>query len=331
MGFFLLLTVSVFAGFLPMLCWAALVWWADRYEKEPVSLLAMAFLWGVAPAVGFSILLEMILLPSIAGTGSSDPTSAFTLLSAGGWAPWIEEGVKLLGLVGLFMVARHELDGPMDGVVYASMIGFGFAATENTLYFLSSNGMPDFFLLFFLRAMLFGAAHAMFTAFSAWGLVMALSAKRPWQSILWASAGFLLAVGLHWFHNTGIQQLAESVWPFLLSVALNLTGVGFIVLLICGALIRERSIIRKYLYPYVRADVLSLDQWRSACSIRGRILEEWRAVSQMDLRTYWRISAFYSTCAELAFKEKQRAQHGPNPNLDGRIFFLRKRLVELIF
>jgi hypothetical protein len=117
----------------------------------------------------------------------------------------------------------------------------------------------------------------------------------------------------------------------LLSIALNCMGIGFIILLICGSLIRERNTIRKYLYPYVRADVITLEQWRSASSVRGRISEEWNALAQMDWRTYWRISSFYSVCAELAFKEKIHAHQHADPALDARIYYLRKRLVELTF
>jgi protease PrsW len=314
-----------------MILWATIVWWSDRFEKEPVSLLAMAFLWGVAPAVGVSILFEMMVLPALTASSSADPNSILNLLNSRGWAPLVEEGIKLLGLVGLVIVARNEIDGPMDGIVYAAMIGFGFAATENTLYFLTSKGWSDFFLLFFLRAMLFGAAHAMFAAFSGWGLVMGISAKQSWKGVAWVAAGFILAVGMHWLHNTGLQNLADNPWNFILSVGLNLAGVMFIILLLCGALIRESHSIKKYLYPYVHADVISLQQWRKAGSIRARLSDEWNALSQWDLRDYLRLSTFYSVCAELAFKEKQRVMMGPSSLLDSRIEYLRKRLVEITF
>ncbi len=35
----------------PTLVYALLVWWLDRYEKEPLPLLVVAFLWGAVPAV----------------------------------------------------------------------------------------------------------------------------------------------------------------------------------------------------------------------------------------------------------------------------------------
>ena len=36
----------------------------------------------------------------------------------------------------LFLLVRNEFDNVLDGVVYGAVIGFGFAMTENTLYFI---------------------------------------------------------------------------------------------------------------------------------------------------------------------------------------------------
>jgi RsiW-degrading membrane proteinase PrsW (M82 family) len=147
----LLLTVSLLAGFLPMVCWAVILWWFDRFEKEPVSLLAVSFLWGVVPGISISLLMEFLLNPLLGSARAMQPLG-FVLFRNDMLAPVIEEGVKLLGLVGVFLAARNEIDGPLDGMIYAAMIGFGFAAAENTLFFLTSRNIPDFLLLVFLNA-----------------------------------------------------------------------------------------------------------------------------------------------------------------------------------
>jgi pyridoxal phosphate-dependent aminotransferase EpsN len=46
------LLVSLFFGFVPMFFFAALVYWLDRYEKEPKILLGATFFWGVVIAAG---------------------------------------------------------------------------------------------------------------------------------------------------------------------------------------------------------------------------------------------------------------------------------------
>ena len=62
------MSVAVIASLLfaviPTLCYVAIVWWCDRYEKEPFWLLAAAFLWGAVPAILLAIGGEVILDPA---------------------------------------------------------------------------------------------------------------------------------------------------------------------------------------------------------------------------------------------------------------------------
>ena len=49
-------------------------------------------------------------------------------------APVTEEAAKGLFILLLLWFRRNELDGILDGIVYAGMVGIGFAFTENILY-----------------------------------------------------------------------------------------------------------------------------------------------------------------------------------------------------
>ena len=53
-------------------------------------------------------------------------------------APVAEEASKGLFLLLLLWWRRAELDGVLDGIVYAGMVGVGFAFTENILYLASA-------------------------------------------------------------------------------------------------------------------------------------------------------------------------------------------------
>jgi protease PrsW len=59
------------------------------------------------------------------------------LVSAGENALWIaavpEETVKV-GIIAAVALRSREFDEPMDGVVYGTAVGLGFAAVENFLY-----------------------------------------------------------------------------------------------------------------------------------------------------------------------------------------------------
>ncbi|TKJ27708.1 MAG: hypothetical protein CEE40_12880, partial [Chloroflexi bacterium B3_Chlor] len=57
--FFVGLTIS--AAVAPAVLYSLLIWWLDRYEKEPWGLLAATFIWGAIPAVCLAFVGEFIL------------------------------------------------------------------------------------------------------------------------------------------------------------------------------------------------------------------------------------------------------------------------------
>ena len=68
---------------------------------------------------------------SRASASRAVPPSATSLAVV---APVTEEATKGAFLLLLLWWRRHELDGVLDGIVYAGMVGIGFAFTENILY-----------------------------------------------------------------------------------------------------------------------------------------------------------------------------------------------------
>jgi len=52
MGFIL----SLFFGFVPMLVFAWILYWLDRFEKEPKILLGVVFVWGAMVAAGVAFI-----------------------------------------------------------------------------------------------------------------------------------------------------------------------------------------------------------------------------------------------------------------------------------
>src|SRR4030042_247624 len=185
MDLLVLLLTSVFAGILPMICWAVLVWWFDRYEKEPLHLLVISFLWGVAPAIVIAAIVELV-LALLSGYSGDSASTGISIFNLGIIAPVVEEGVKMLGLLGVFWIAGKEIDGPLDGIIDGPLVGFGFAATENVLFFLSSASVGEVLVMIFLRAMVFGSLHAMLAAFTGLGLAFAQYARGAGRAILWA-------------------------------------------------------------------------------------------------------------------------------------------------
>ena len=64
-------------------------------------------------------------------------------MSATFGAPFVEETLKGAVLVGLLWRRRQEFDGPTDGIIYAAMVGLGFAMIENVGYYINALVTPD--------------------------------------------------------------------------------------------------------------------------------------------------------------------------------------------
>jgi RsiW-degrading membrane proteinase PrsW (M82 family) len=176
--------------------------WLDRYEPEPRTLLAAGLLWG-----GFVATAAAIVLQGLGGLvgGFSDQLSLELV------APVTEEASKGLFLVLLLWWRRAELDGVLDGIVYAGMVGIGFAFTENILYLgaayngtdgMGPGGTEAVTATFVVRCLLSPFAHPLFTAFTGVGVGLAVSSRHATGRTLWPLAGYVCAVVAHAIWNT---------------------------------------------------------------------------------------------------------------------------------
>ena len=175
--------------------------WLDRYEPEPRRLLLMALLWGAFVATFGALVVQGI--GGIFAGVSEDASLAVV-------APLSEEFTKGLFLFFLLWWRRAELDGVLDGIVYAGMVGIGFAFTENILYLgaayngsdgMGPGGVAGITTVFVLRCVFSPFAHPLFTAFIGIGIGIAVSTKRPALRWLAPVAGYVLAVLAHGLWN----------------------------------------------------------------------------------------------------------------------------------
>lgn len=120
---------------IPVFFWAGYHYHKDRHLPEPAINLLISFALGVI-AVGISRLMYTGLEPldlrlDAVALAVENPQGlfAYSLLVIGP----IEEVSKLLPF--LIVVLRFKaFDEPLDGIIYASFIGLGYAAAENLLY-----------------------------------------------------------------------------------------------------------------------------------------------------------------------------------------------------
>ncbi len=175
--------------------------WLDRYEPEPKRLLAMGLLWGAFVATAAAIL--------IGGVGGY--VAGFTEnVSLAIVAPVSEEFTKGLFLFLLLWWRRAELDGILDGIVYAGMVGIGFAFTENILYLAAAyngtsgmgpGGATELGTTFVLRCLISPFAHPLFTAFTGIGIGIAVGSRSGVVRFFAPLAGYAGAVIAHGLWN----------------------------------------------------------------------------------------------------------------------------------
>jgi RsiW-degrading membrane proteinase PrsW (M82 family) len=242
-GFYL----SVVAAIAPTIVFVLFIYWADRYEREPWWLVSVAFLWGALPAVVASIIGELILGIPLSGVG---PSLGTEVVESALFAPVVEELTKGVALLGIFLWARYEFDGVLDGLVYGALVGFGFAMTENLFYFIGAfgeGGLGGLTVVFGLRVLLFGLNHAFYTGLIGIGFGMARHAKSRAARWFWPLAGLAAGIFTHALHNFGASVADVNAAGLGLSLLVALGGLLTIWMTILLAWQRERSVIRREL------------------------------------------------------------------------------------
>ena len=303
---------SILAAVLPTAGWATLVWWCDRYEREPIPLLIATFLWGAFPAIILAIAVESLLgLPEAQlGGGVSGSISAHNI-----WAPIVEELAKGVALLMLLLFWQGEFDDVLDGILYGAMIGFGFAMTENFLYFvaaLEEGGWQSWGVLVVLRSIVFGLNHAFFTAFTGAGLGYAQMARTRRGRYGVPVIALLAAVASHAIHNLGVALSGSNPAAILLSLFSDLGGVVLVVVMVWLALRQEQQWLRIELARDI-GGLLTAADYEMLISQKMRwqaTLGVWRSDGWRALRS---LRQFQQCATELAFQRRRVRLQGTDP------------------
>lgn len=291
-------------SFVPMLCYAVILWWLDRYEKEPLALLVTAFLWGAVPSIILALIMQVVLdIPLTIVSGSSQLT--YDLLGASVIAPLTEEGVKALALILLLLVLRREIDSPVDGLIYGGMVGFGFAAVENVFYLfgaLSDGGISGALGLAFLRAGVFGLNHAMYTGFTGVGVALSLELRPTWLKVISVLVGFGLSVGAHALHNALATFTSYGgMIALLLAVVVDWIGVLTLVAVAIGTFFVERRRILAYAQTPTASGLIAADEVEVLKSTLRRRQARLKLLFAGSIRRWWQMQRYHQKITEAAF------------------------------
>jgi RsiW-degrading membrane proteinase PrsW (M82 family) len=321
------LLLSLILGFAPMLLFAWMIYWLDRYEKEPKLLLGGVFMWGALVAAGAAFLINTLM-----GVGvylATNSESITTLVTGSLVAPMVEETLKGVAVLVVFLLIRQEFDSLMDGIVYAGIVALGFAASENAYYLYEygykEGGYTALMWIFFVRVFLVGWQHPFYTAFIGIGLAVARLGRSSLTILLAPLLGFSLAVTLHAVHNT-IGSVLPGGAGLALGSIYDWSGWTFLFLFILWAIARERSWIVEHLREEVRLGLISPAHYRTACSAWQ---QSQARIGALTKGSFLDTSRFYQLCGELAHKKQQLLLKGEESGNSQIIESLRTQLASL--
>jgi protease PrsW len=247
--------IGLTLALLPIPALLAGVLYLDRLEPEPPAGLLIVFLWGAAMAALIGLIgkgdgSQLLTTPELRSGGfATDSALAIIGVAA------LEETLKGVALVGLFLLRPQEVDGISDGVVYGGMVGLGFALIENIYYYAQAThyGFSGVATTFLLRGVVSPVCQTLFAALIGAGVAYAVTTRR--RRGLWViAAGWVVAVALHALWNA---SLAASVGKLALTYAV--LAVIVVILLIAVVMDRGRMIrlILHYLPEYQPTGVVT--------------------------------------------------------------------------
>lgn len=291
------LLVGIVLATVPVPLYVLLVLWIDRYEKEPAGMLALAFVWGASVAIFFAYVFNTaagVAIDSLAGAATAELGTSIVS------APLVEETAKGLALLVLCLWKRDEFDNVTDGIVYAAMVGLGFAMTENVQYYGAAleHGIGGSLSVFIMRGTVAPFSHPLFTALTGIGVGVACETRNRFLQGLAPLTGLAGAIALHALWNLAASFGAMFAVVYVLVM---MPALGAVVGLVLYSLHRERRLIREHLAAYVEAGDLTAAELAALGSFGGRWEAQRAAARQAGWRGWRRQGRFHQTASELAF------------------------------
>ena len=302
------LLIGLVSATLPVPIYLVLVLWIDRYEAEPYWMLGTAFFWGALVAVFFAFVINTA--GSVMVAVLTNDARAAETFGAVISAPIVEETSKALILFIFFFWKKDEFDGVIDGIVYAAMVGLGFAMTENIQYYgraVTQAGGQGLTLVFILRGFLAPFSHPMFTSLTGIGLGLARQSRNTLVKFIAPVFGLLAAISMHSIWNGSAVMFGGT--GFILMYVLIMIPAFFIMFVVIAlALRREGQIVREFLVPDFQGGLLTQQEYNQLGTLRGRMGASFNALSRGGFRSWQASRQLNQTASELAFHRSRVAR-----------------------
>jgi RsiW-degrading membrane proteinase PrsW (M82 family) len=302
------LILGLLTATIPVPIYVVLVLWIDRYEGEPLWMLGTAFFWGAAVAPFFAFLLNTaggLIVGLLTDSASAGDTFASVIS-----APIVEETGKAFILFIFFFWKKDEFDGVVDGIVYASMAGLGFAMTENILYYgnaaARSGGVLTVTLI--VRGFFAPFSHPLFTSLTGIGLGLSRQSTNVAVKVITPIVGLLMAIFMHSIWNAAAVMGGGAAF-LAMYVVVMVPAFLIMLVVIALALRREGQVVRQFLAIDTERGLFTLEEYEKLGSITGRMGSSFNAFSQSGMKGWRTRRRFNQLASELAF-HRSRVSRG---------------------
>ena len=301
---------------IPVPIYIVLVLWIDRYEAEPLWMLATAFFWGALIATFFAFLLNTTSGSIVTVLTNAEAGEAFAAVIS---APVVEEIGKALILFIFFFWRKDEFDGVVDGIVYASLAALGFAMSENILYYgkaAATGGGEALTATLIVRGFFAPFSHPLFTSLTGIGLGLARQSTNIAIKAITPILGLLMAIFMHSLWNASAVFGGGGV--FIIIYVLVMVPAFFVMLIVIAlALRREGQVVREFLAMELERGFLTPEEYKQLCTIAGRMGSSFNALSQSGVKGWRARMRFNQMASELAFHRSRvsRGVHSANQDV----------------
>lgn len=311
------LLLGLVAATIPVPLYIVLVLWIDRYEAEPLWMLATAFFWGALISTFFAFLLNTTSQGVVTALTDANAGQAFGAVVS---APIVEETGKAFILFIFFFWKKDEFDGVVDGIVYASMTALGFAMTENILYYgkaAAEGGDVGLGATFIIRGFFAPFSHPLFTSLTGIGLGLARQSNNLAIKLLTPVVGLLMAIFMHSLWN-GSAVFGGGVVFIITYIIVMVPAFIIILVVISLALRREGQVVREFLVLDLQRGFITQEEYNQLGSIFGRMGSSFNALSSSGVKGWRARKRFNQLASELAF-HRNRVSRGVHDAADQEV------------
>jgi protease PrsW len=311
----------VWFGVLQTLIYLIFIRTIDLYEREPLRYVVPVFVWGFTVAVAASLVFNTIFAFTVSTVASQGVTDFLTAVVA---APIVEECSKGLALLLIFFIAYAarrrsglvEFAGVMDGIVYGSAVGFGFAIAEDILY-----GVQYGAETFLVRRIFGGFAHAAFTSLTGIGIGMIPFVHHRMLKPVPPLLGLLGAILLHATFNFTATVFGPLAYVVMFFVVLTY------LLIIILWLTFERRTIRTELRDEV-GRTITAEEYAILPTYFRRTGYYVKLILSGRLPSWTLARKIHAAAVDLALA-KRLARRSPTPAREERVRALRRKISTL--